>query len=106
MIRSLYVLLFAAIAGLVSCTSTLRPTEPQHAWVRSHYGTDKDIDKGYTLFIANCSGCHSLPRPSAYSDSTWAVVFPEMREKSKLSDHDADLVLAYISSASALAKAH
>jgi mono/diheme cytochrome c family protein len=97
----LFALAFAACAGSIP-----KPSARQRDWVRAHYGQEKDIDRGYTLYVANCSGCHSLHHPSEYSDSAWAVVFPEMREKSKLNDADADLVLAYISSASAVIAAH
>lgn len=98
---------FVLAIGLAACAGSIpRPTALQREWVADHYGAQKDIDKGYVLYVANCSGCHSLYHPTAYSDSAWAFVFPEMREKAKLNDADADLVLAYISSASAVAKAH
>ena len=108
MARSIYLILLAAVAvWLVACTGSIpKPTSLHRDWARSRYGVEKDVDRGYTLYVANCSGCHSLYHPSEYSDSAWAVVFPEMREKAKLSNGDADLVLAYISSASAVVKAH
>jgi hypothetical protein len=107
-VRSIQFVLLAGISlWLVACTGSIpKPTALHRDWARSHYGKEKDIDRGYTLYVANCSGCHSLYHPSEYSDSAWAVVFPEMRQKSKLSDTDADLVLAYISSSSAIAKTH
>ena len=105
--RTTLILLAFVTLGILSCTGSIpRPTAQHHSWIQKRLGMDKDLERGYTLYVANCSGCHSLHSPSAYSDSAWAVVFPEMRQKSNLNDAEADLVLAYITSASALAKAH
>lgn len=108
MLRTVYLAVLAAAAlWLISCTSSIpKPTAMHRQWTREHYGAEIDVERGYTLYVANCSGCHSLYPPSQYADSTWARVFPEMRNKAKLNQEDAGLVLAYITSASALAKAH
>ena len=54
------------------------------------------LNNGFKLFKAKCSGCHFLPIPRDYSEAKWIHILPEMSEKSKLTHEEYDLVFKYV----------
>jgi hypothetical protein len=55
---------------------------------------------GRKLYVNNCSSCHSLYKPEQFTIKKWAQEMPTMGKKAKISEHQATLILKYISAGS------
>jgi hypothetical protein len=51
--------------------------------------------------VARCSGCHPLHRPDTQPAARWATLVDKMAPRARLSDSERDLVLRYLTAASA-----
>ena len=58
--------------------------------------TLEDLKSGYNLYVSNCSGCHSLNRPSSKNKQEWEKLLPVMFSKTQLKSHEQKLVREYI----------
>src|ERR1043166_3086283 len=58
--------------------------------------TVEDLQNGYRLYSANCSGCHSLHVPSSKPKSKWDKVLPEMFSRAHMDKQQEELVRQYI----------
>lgn len=58
--------------------------------------TFEELQDGYNLYIANCSGCHSLHVPSSKTEKQWEIILPKMVLKAKLNIHEQELIRNYI----------
>jgi mono/diheme cytochrome c family protein len=87
--RSAIVLLaVAALTGTVACAAALRqPTELDVRSATPHWpGTTlKDLQRGRSLYVRRCSGCHTLYLPSAYDAEVWPSLVESMSGKAALS---------------------
>jgi mono/diheme cytochrome c family protein len=92
-----------ALIGLAiaACSSALPQPAPEHAgraaerWPGT---TVADLDRGRSLYVASCRGCHALKLPHEIPAEQWAHEVAEMREKQavKLSDAEADAIVRYL----------
>lgn len=78
-------LVFALIIGLVGCAAS-RVTAPSQSDVdrmKSKYPdyTLEDLNRGKTLYEANCNKCHDLVKPSSESEQEWERIVPNMVNK-------------------------
>ena len=88
-----------AIAVIVaSCAPALYQPMPEQASGNSSY---EDLVKGRSLYVASCGSCHSLYLPEQYNESIWQHNLNEMQERSKISDQEKALILAYLTNAPA-----
>lgn len=89
---------FVACGGVVA-----HPSARDASWAASKWPgtTVDDLEHGRSVFVSRCAGCHNLPRPDAKTPDEWASVVPEMAQGARLSAADQDLVLRYLSAASA-----
>jgi len=61
-----------------------------------------ELQKGESLYKANCGACHSLKDPSAESEATWKGIVPPMVKKANkkngtaLSAQDEQAILRYV----------
>ena len=55
-----------------------------------------DLKNGYSLYITNCGGCHSLPVPASKNKNEWDKLLPEMFGKIHLDAQQESLIRNYI----------
>lgn len=57
----------------------------------------EEAQQGFKLYKFNCSGCHYLHKPDAYTISGWEKVLPEMLQRAKItSTKDIQLLKNYL----------
>lgn len=96
---------WASIAGMAfaACTSVVvHPSARDASWASEKWPgtTVDDLERGRSVFVARCAGCHDLPSPAAKPADEWATVVGEMAAGAHLTAPEQDLVLRYLSSAS------
>ncbi|MDE3056559.1 MAG: hypothetical protein KGJ59_01195 [Bacteroidota bacterium] len=92
----------AVIASIASCSGSIpEPTPSQSVWASDKWPgtTYETLVHGRELYIAKCSGCHSLHAPSEYSERRWSAIVDTMKFKAKLNDSEAVLITKYLASA-------
>ena len=62
-------------------------------WPEVNAGT---LRQGRQLYIAKCSGCHSVKAPSRYSEAEWDSVMTPMGKKAKLGNEEYEKILHYV----------
>jgi hypothetical protein len=87
--------LFSAIV-LAGCAPALYQPMPEHA---SGNVTHEDLLKGRSLYVNSCGSCHSLYVPDQYNEKVWKENLDEMQERSKITDPEKALILAYLTHA-------
>ncbi len=55
-----------------------------------------ELTMGRKLYIKQCGSCHNLYTPQTYSGEKWKEEMNEMQHKAKISDHEAELILKYL----------
>jgi hypothetical protein len=60
-----------------------------------------DLKSGRELYINKCSGCHALAPVDKFDGARWTAEVDEMfkAKKVKMSDHDRELLLRYLTTA-------
>ena len=58
--------------------------------------TPESLEEGRRLFIFRCSGCHTLPLPSAHSAAEWPGVIGEMAERAGLNAQQMSRITQYL----------
>jgi mono/diheme cytochrome c family protein len=94
----------AVALGVSACaTAVIRPDAGDAHWASERWPgtTVEDLARGREVFVGRCAGCHTLPRPDVKTTEEWAGVVAEMAPGARLSSEDRDLVLRYLSAASA-----
>ena len=85
----------AALTGAVACAAALRqPTERDVQSATPHWpGTTlKDLQRGRSLYVRRCSGCHTLYLPTAYDAEVWPSLVESMSGKAALNhEQQADI---------------
>jgi mono/diheme cytochrome c family protein len=92
-----------ALALPACATAVVRPDAADAHWAAEKWPgtTVEDLARGREVFVGRCAGCHTLPRPDVKTTDEWAGVVAEMAPGARLSSEDRDLVLRYLSAASA-----
>ena len=54
------------------------------------------LQKGYSVYMAQCSRCHEPMMPSEVSKDDWHIVTPGMAWNAGISEADEEAVLKYI----------
>jgi len=88
---------------LAACAPNIpRPTELDvDRAVGQRPGTTlAELDRGRTLYVGRCGGCHSLYAPTTYAPVVWREKVSEMRQKAKLGTDDEQLIVLYLSTLS------
>ena len=81
---------------VASCAPALYQPMPEQASASSSY---EDLVKGRSLYVSMCGSCHSLYLPEQYNEKTWRHNLEEMQKRSKISDQEKALILAYLTNA-------
>ncbi len=94
--------LLAVLMGLAfvaSCAAALRQPLPQDvAAVSAQWpGTTlADLERGRSLYVKRCSGCHTLVLPQEHPPARWPRLVDEMVEESRLLGRDRDDVVRFL----------
>jgi mono/diheme cytochrome c family protein len=98
--------LVGALAVLSACAPLVRPTEAHVTWAGAKWPdvTLAELQRGRTLYVDNCSGCHTLVRPETRPPDEWPERIDEMQDEHdvRLSDEDRRAVVRYLEAASAI----
>jgi mono/diheme cytochrome c family protein len=93
------VLLVGLLAALFACAGQIpRPTSLQAQWAAQRWPgvTPEGLAQGRTLYIAKCSGCHTLRVPTKYSEDRWPSLLDKMQKRAKISDDEKAQILHYV----------
>lgn len=93
-------IVFIFLASFAVCCSPIafKPTITDVDFAKKKWDnySIEQLNSGFSLYKAKCSGCHFLPIPNEYSEKKWLETMPEMGEKSHLSHEEYDLILKYV----------
>src|SRR5262249_27444282 len=93
-------LLAAAIASSGGCSPAIPMVDPEAPAFRSQPLTElARLARGREEYIAKCSGCHSLYRPSRGTSVNWSSWVSAMADRSKVCSEERERILAYLSAA-------
>jgi cytochrome c5 len=104
------ILLFAASAFLISCSSIKTSTEKSSektekttenaakslSVATSEKTAQAILDEGKTIYANSCTKCHELPETSKYTAEKWTEIMKWMAPKAKLTDEQSKLVYNYV----------
>ncbi|MDA0986996.1 MAG: hypothetical protein O3A55_05280 [Bacteroidetes bacterium] len=85
---------------LISCTTSaisyINQNHVEYATNRWTNTATNELSEGRTLYIQNCSGCHSLPKITDFNESKWIELIDEMSKEMKLADNDVNKIQKYV----------
>jgi cytochrome c5 len=88
------------LVALVACA---RPTLPAATPADANRAsatwpgtTSADLDRGRSIYVARCSGCHQPVQPTAIPATEWPGHIAEMKERAHLDEHEVTLVERYL----------
>jgi mono/diheme cytochrome c family protein len=99
--RRLLLLLLLAAAPACAGLALPGPLDAERAQARYPKASVQSLTEGRQLFVSRCSGCHTLPRPTAHGPSEWPSVIGEMARDAKLDPAQRELVEQYLVTMSA-----
>jgi mono/diheme cytochrome c family protein len=87
-------------APLVSCAG-LTPPPPTEADARRAAAqwpgvTAADLERGRSLYLSRCSGCHQPVDPSHIRPDDWPHHVAEMRDRAHLKSDEESLIVRYL----------
>ena len=91
--KPILALLIAAVAG---CAPALVIPVPDAAMAAKSGDKLPILQKGYGVYMAQCSRCHEPMMPSKVSQEDWHIVTPGMAWNAGISEADEAAVLKYI----------
>jgi cytochrome c5 len=99
--RIKYIVISFFVAAIVACGGTsfmFAPTPDDVTKIKNEFpdATSAELEKGFHLYKANCSGCHTLYVPTSKNRAEWEKVFPEMFLKTSLKAEEQRLVKQYV----------
>jgi mono/diheme cytochrome c family protein len=98
--------LFSAVGLLaVACSSALPTPTPGDAQIAKKRWPDATVgglERGRSLYVDKCAGCHALKLPNELEPVHWVEEVQQMRAKNgvQLSDDEAAAIAAYLFSVS------
>lgn len=90
---ALALLIAAVVAG---CAPAPVIPVPDAAMAAKSGGDLASLQKGYGVYMAQCSRCHEPMMPSKVSENDWHIVTPGMAWNAGISKADEAAVLKYI----------
>lgn len=91
--------LVAAALTAGGCAAALRQATPEDAvrlapqWPGT---TLEDVQRGRSLYVRRCSGCHNVYLPRAFPPSRWPGLVDEMAVKARLGPGERDDVVRFL----------
>jgi mono/diheme cytochrome c family protein len=92
----------ALLLGLLGCGGGIpRPDPAQLDRARARWPTMStgELEEGYRLYVARCSGCHALHRPEEQDAAGWERILPRMAPRARLSADETERIRRYLASA-------
>jgi hypothetical protein len=89
---------------LPACMTTKQMAPPIETTFIDHAGKSADLEqlrRGRTLYVTNCTKCHTVEPINRYSMRRWHRTMIDMTEESKMTETQEKDVMAYIHSAHA-----
>jgi mono/diheme cytochrome c family protein len=88
-------------AGLIFCCcspSILLPTTADTAAANKRWAEADSVSlyHGYQLYVNKCGSCHTLHRPSKFTEDKWKKEVPEMGAKAHLTPAECEMILRYV----------
>lgn len=96
--RGRLALLFVAVLS-AACAAALRHAAPADVALlapRWPGTTVADLERGRTLYVLRCSGCHTLLLPATRRPQEWPRLVDEMAEKARLKPGERDDVVRFL----------
>ncbi|MBX7094139.1 MAG: hypothetical protein K1X56_05415 [Flavobacteriales bacterium] len=95
---------FASMILAIACgapkvattTAEMNQSDADRAAAKFPGTTLADLQKGKTIYEANCGKCHKLHAPNSRGEEGWKKIVPPMAKKAKLDDASMDLTLKYL----------
>ena len=98
--RRLATLSLAAGLGVTAaCAASLRHPSPQDAVLlapRWPGTTLEDLERGRSLYVRRCSGCHTLVLPGTHPPGEWPKLVDDMAAKARLRPGERDDVVRFL----------
>jgi hypothetical protein len=93
--------LIAALC-VFGCSAAVHPNEADVGWASEQWpGTTlKNLERGRTVFVTKCGGCHDLPDADAKTPIAWRSVCVEMAGGAELSAGETELLARYLAAVS------
>jgi mono/diheme cytochrome c family protein len=91
--------LVASLGVTAGCAAALRHPAPQDALLvapRWPGTTLDDLERGRSLYVRRCSGCHTLVLPGAHPPEEWPRLVDEMAAKGRLRSGERDDVVRFL----------
>jgi len=92
-------LLVAGLAVSTACAAALRhPSAPDTAAVAERWpGTTlQDLERGRSLYVRRCSGCHTLVLPETHSAADWPDYVDGMAGKARLHGGEREDIVRFL----------
>jgi mono/diheme cytochrome c family protein len=89
----------AALCVAAACAAALRHGTPQDAVLLSLRWpgtTVQDLERGRSLYVRRCSGCHTLILPGAHPAEEWPGLVDGMADKARLRPGERDDVVRFL----------
>ncbi len=96
-------LLAPTAVGTVACTSAVPTMTAEDAhWAAQTWpdATQGQLQRGRTLYVSRCGGCHAVVPPEKHSADMWRTEIAQMAPRANLMGEDRELVLRYLVTAS------
>ncbi len=90
------------VAGALTaagCAAALRQATPEDAFrlaPRWPGTTVQDLERGRSLYVRRCSGCHTLILPGAHPAEEWPGLVDGMADKARLRPGERDDVVRFL----------
>jgi cytochrome c5 len=91
--------LAAAILTAAGCAAALRQATPEDALrlaPRFPGTTLADLQRGRTLYVRRCSGCHNVVLPRAFPPEKWPGLVDDMAQKARLGPGEREDVVRFL----------
>jgi len=91
--------LAAATLTAGGCAAALRQATPEDAlrlasrWPGTTLG---DLQRGRTLYVRRCSGCHNVVLPRAFPPGRWPALVDDMAQKARLGPGEREDVVRFL----------
>ena len=94
------ILFFITLSALFVCCSPvlfkLTTEDVDFAKTKWNDVSIEQLNRGCSLYIGKCAGCHFLHTPNEFTEKEWLELLPEMSSKAKLTQEQNDLVMKYV----------
>jgi mono/diheme cytochrome c family protein len=101
-VKSFYLIIISVVIFLAINSCSKKSTDTSGLYIPTNTdvtanATLQELEQGRDLYINNCSSCHSLFSPDAYTPAQWKSIINSMGPKTTMSASEILLVEKYVS---------